>query len=289
MTPEAAAAVAAVLACLTGLPLALFDRQLIRILAGAGLAGSALGTMIWLSVPSEFWSHVLISVALSIAARYTACGDGDLLHLHWLLGVLGALTFVGIIFGEYHQTKFNSLHSMAHVVVFASAASISFTSGVEDAATTCSWAGMHTRERIKVARRVHDPLALCAIGTVLTVHRHDTQPIGLAFHSTLGYGLIALGIGSLLSSLVHTQLPSDASVHHAGTVNSVNAGAATTMRLLVAFLWLWNGAKSLRDIGYGPPLNWRAEVKAGSLSIDRWTETSASTYNVYVLKRNKTL
>ena len=101
--------------------------------------------------------------------------------------------------------------------------------GVLRAASGSAAANAQRVATLRAVRVVHDPLALCGIGLILTQHRHDPQPIAVRFHQVQGLGIISLGCAGFVCASVHARMPRA-------------DGAATAIRMLTATLWLLNGA-----------------------------------------------
>uniref|UniRef100_A0A7S4B6H8 Uncharacterized protein n=1 Tax=Chrysotila carterae TaxID=13221 RepID=A0A7S4B6H8_CHRCT len=147
-----------------------------------------------LKLPGEFWAHVLPGALLARAGFLVLRGRSGLFLLSWWQGLLGILFFVALVISEVYTTGLQRLGHLSHVMIFVASGSIVAGAAVH---ARLHRTGSASLAPFVLARVLLDSASLFGIGIVLIAHKHDSQPLAVAFHDAQGCMLILLAAAQL--------------------------------------------------------------------------------------------
>ncbi len=155
----------------------------------------------------DLGTHAVPGLALVVMARHTLTSETGLPTLDWKvpIGLIGPVLFLTIVIervAEAFEGHSRGVKQVGHDVIHLCTISLALSTGSESLAARRG-ATRDTIGTIRVARAVHDPLMVAAIGLVLLGHEHDTQGIAVAFHHTMAYLLMTLAAASVGCSAAH--------------------------------------------------------------------------------------
>merc|ERR1740130_162681 len=148
----------------------------------------------------EFQAHFISGFLLLAAAQRVLAGDGGPITLSWFLALPRAVLSLVLLHGDITHTFY-----LAHAKEHSSVALMFFGMGAHDVLVTRGW--RRCELHVCQLRQLLDPAIVASLGVAFIVHKHDTREVAMLWHMTLGFCLIAAGLVTYASYMLHAAAP----------------------------------------------------------------------------------
>jgi len=196
----------------------------------------------------HFWAHMAIAFAVAYPSVQLFNTDDGLIHLARPYAVCSAASFGILMFFELRQASIWGFHgsNLAHLTIYFSFFATFASAQIGRQSSFYEW------------RKLHDPIAWCAKGSIIWKHVHDQRPIAMVIHAIQGKAAIAMGVCILAAVFVrgNTMAPAPSAFlllqKLLGTVMIFNSLWLIVMSYLLylakeddvlygVHFWLWTG------------------------------------------------
>lgn len=133
---------------------------------------------------SLFWGHLAVATLFCVPTVQMLHTEDGLISSQGGYALCSSLVFVFLMCFEVKQAILWGFlgSTLAHVTIYFSGIVFFASTAITSSSPLYPW------------RKIHDPLALIAMGVLIWKHVHDTRPVPVAIHTVQGHSFMALGV-----------------------------------------------------------------------------------------------